>query len=102
MQPGEHRQAAFPKGGRLLIHRLGGLDLTRVDRVNLALSTPEGEPLTRFKDVPFERNTGEVIVACQRHFGESFPRHIVFEVERCVVGEGEVIARYSVDHVDWS
>lgn len=102
MQPGEHRQAAFPEGGRLLIHRLGGLDLTRVDRVNLALSSPDGAPLTRFKDVPFERNTGEVIVACQRHFGESFPRHIVFEVERCVVGEGEVIATYSVDHVDWS
>jgi hypothetical protein len=102
MQPGEHRQAAFPEGGRLLIHRLGGLELTRVDRVNVALSTPEGALLTRFEDVPFERNTGEVIVACQRHFGESFPRHIVFEVERCVVGQGEVIGTYSVDHVDWS
>jgi hypothetical protein len=98
MQPGEHHQAAFPEGGRLLIHRLGGLDLTRVDRVNLALSTSEGAPLTRFNDVPFERKTGEVIVACQRHFGKSFPPHIVFEVERCVVGEGEVIATYSVDH----
>ncbi len=98
MQPGEHRRAAFPDGGRLLIHRLRGLELTRADRVNLALSTPAGAPLTRFEDVPFDRDTGEVLVACQRHFGESFPENIVFEVERCVVDQVEVLATYSVDH----
>lgn len=101
MHPGEHRRASFPKGGRLLIHRLRGLELTRADRVNLALSTPAGEPLVRFEDVPFDRDTGEVVVACQRHFGESFPKDIVFEIERCVVDEAQVVATYSVDHVDW-
>jgi hypothetical protein len=102
MQPGEHRRATFPDGGRLLIHRLRGLELTSADRVNLALSTPTGAPLVRFEDVPFDRNAGEVIVACQRHFGESFPKDIVFEVERRVVDQVEVVASYSVDHVDWS
>ncbi len=98
MQPGEHRQAEFPDGGRLLIHRLQGLDLAHTDRVDLALSTPAGAPLVRFEDVPFDRATGEVLVACQRHFGESFPEEIVFEVERHVVDQVEVVATYVVDH----
>lgn len=98
MHPGEHRRASFPDGGRLLIHRLRGLDLARADRVNIALSTPSGAPLVRFEDVPFDRDTGEVIIACQRHFGESFPTDIVFEIERCVVDQVEVVATYGVDH----
>jgi hypothetical protein len=77
MQPGEQREASFPDTGRLLIHRLCGLELSDADRVNLTL------------------------VACQRHFGASFPEHIVFEVERCVVDQVEIIAAYTVDHVDW-
>jgi hypothetical protein len=102
MQPGEHRWADFPDGGTLLIHRLQGLDLARADRVNLALSTPTGEPLVRFEDVPFDRATGEVVVACQRHFGEAFPADIVFEIERRVVDDTEVVATYSVVHSDWA
>jgi hypothetical protein len=102
MQPGEHRRASFPEGGRLLIHRMQGLDLARADHVNLALSTPAGVPLARFEHVPFDRTTGEVLVACQRHFGESFPAKIVFAIERRMVDDTEVVARYSVDHVDWA
>ncbi len=98
MRPGEHRRADFPDGGRLLIHRLQGLDLADADRVDLTLSTPEGSPLVRFDDVPFDRAAGEVLVACQRHFGESFPEEIVFEVERHVARQVEVMARYVVDH----
>lgn len=101
MQPGEQREASFPDTGRLLIHRLCGLELSDADRVNLTLSTPSGAPLARFEDVPFDRDAGEVIVACQRHFGASFPEHIVFEVERCVVDQVEIIAAHTVDHVDW-
>ncbi|UCH28869.1 MAG: hypothetical protein JSV06_11405 [Myxococcales bacterium] len=101
MQPGESRRAFFPDGGRLLIHRLQGLDLGSADSVNLALSTSEGAPLARFEDVPFDRDAGEVIVACQRHFGESFPPEIRFEVERCRVDQREVVAEYQVDHADW-
>jgi hypothetical protein len=98
MQPGEHRRAAFPDGGSLLIHRLQGLDLTSADRVDLALSTPEGAPLVRFEDVPFDAAAGEVLIACQRHFGDSFPEKIVFAVERHVVDQVEVVATYVVDH----
>ena len=98
MQPGEHRRAGFPDGGSLLIHRLQGLDLTSADRVNLALSTPEGAPLVRFEDIPFDAAAGEVLIACQRHFGDSFPEKIVFAVERHVVDQVEVVATYVVDH----
>ena len=99
MQPGEHRKAEFPDGGRLLIHRLQGLDLARADRVSLILGTAEGTPLGRFEDAPFDRDTGEVLVACQRHFGESFPEQIVFEIERHVAGRVEMLATYIVDHI---
>ena len=98
MQPGEHRKAEFPDGGRLLLHRLQGLELAGTDRVDLMLSTTEGTPLGRFEDAPFDPAAGEVLVACQRHFGESFPEEIVFEVEGHVAGQLEVLARYVVDH----
>jgi hypothetical protein len=98
MQPGDHRKASFPDGGSLLMHRLQGLALAQADRVNVALRTPAGAPLARFDDVPFDRGTGELIIACQRHFGESFPEQIVFDVERCVGNEVELLATYSIDH----
>jgi len=101
MQPGENRRAFFPEGGKLLIHRLQGLPLAGSDRVNLTLSNSAGAPLVRFEDVPFDPDAGEVIVACQRHFGESFPPDIVFEVERGVVDQLEVVAAYTVEHADW-
>jgi len=101
MQPSEHRRARFPDGGRLLIHRLQGLELARAESVNLALNTPDGASLARFDDVPFDGANGEVIVACQRHFGESFPADIVFEIERRVAGEVELVASYAVEHTDW-
>jgi len=69
--------------------------------VNLMLSTPEGTPLGRFEDVPFDGTKGEVLVACQRHFGESFPADIVFEIERRAAGEIELVASYAVEHTDW-
>ena len=98
MQPGEHCQAEFPEGGRLLIHRLQGLELSHADRVDLMLSTAEGAPLGRFEDAPFDRTAGEVLVACQRHFGESFPEKIVFEIERRIGDQVELVATYVVDH----
>jgi hypothetical protein len=58
--------ASFPDGPGLLIHRLQGSELARADSVNLELSTPAGASLVRFEDVPFDGDTGEVIVACQR------------------------------------
>jgi hypothetical protein len=76
-------------------------ELARADSVNLELSTPAGASLVRFEDVPFDGDTGEVIVACQRHFGESFPANIVFAIERRVVDEVEVVARYTIEHADW-
>ena len=102
MRPGESRGARFPEGGRLLLHRLQGLDLGSADRVDVALRTPSGTPLMRFEDVPFNRDAGEVIVACQRHVGESFPANIVFEIERRTDDRVEVLAEYTVDHLDWS
>jgi hypothetical protein len=55
--------ASFPDGPGLLIHRLQGSELARADSVNLELSTPAGASLVRFEDVPFDGDTGEVIVA---------------------------------------
>jgi len=102
MRPGESRGARFPEGGRLLLHRLQGLDLGSAEGVNVALSTPSGTPLARFEDVPFDRDGGEVIIACQRHFGESFPANIVFQIECRTDDQVEMLAEYTVDHLDWT
>ena len=54
--------------------------------------------MAEFNDVPFDANAGEVLIACQRHFGESFPEKIVFAVARHGVDQVDVVATYSVDH----
>jgi hypothetical protein len=45
---GERKEAIFPPDADLLIHRLGGLDLSRVTRVGLTVKVEEtGEPSSR-------------------------------------------------------
>jgi hypothetical protein len=47
--------------------------LTGASRVDVSLADLEGKALTRFEDVPFDAEQGEVFIACQRRFAETFP-----------------------------
>ncbi len=98
MIPGQTAKVSYPESGRLLVHRLGGADLSGARRIDLDLSASSGETFWHLEDVPFDPARGAVLVACQRHFADLFPRDIVFSLE-VVSGDGhEAVARYTVHH----
>jgi anti-sigma factor RsiW len=102
-RPGERREATFTAGLEVLVFRLGGLELARAARVSLTLRAREGEqaaegpPILSLGDVPFERDTGEILVACQRHY-EVFPPDVVAEVRVIDASGDERVTTYGIDH----
>jgi hypothetical protein len=98
MDPGQTTKVFYPESGRLLVHRLGGAKLAGARRIDLDLTSPSGEVISRFENVPFDPASGEVLVACQHHFADTYPHDIVFSVEAVTGNERKEIARYTVLH----
>ena len=98
MSPGQVVEVRFPPAEKLLVHRLGGSDLSRARRVDVALCDLEGEAFSRLDDVPFDAAGGVVLLACQRHFADLFPHDIVFRLEVVLGGRREEASRYTVLH----
>jgi len=98
MRPGQTAEAFYPESGRLLVHRLGGIELARGRRIDLDVCAPGGEAFLHVEDVPFDAERGEILVACQRHFAELYPRDVVFSVEAVSANQREEVARYTVHH----
>jgi hypothetical protein len=97
--PGERKPAVFSAGIDVLLHRLGGLDLARAARVDLKVMVEEtGDVLLQTSDVPFERETGEILVACQKHYS-AFPPNIEFAVHAYDDAGHETVTHYTVPHV---
>lgn len=99
VRPGERAPVLFRRDVDLLIHRLGELDLSRAERVQVrVLSEGTGDVMMESPAVPFEAASGEVLIACQRHFSE-LPPDVVFEVS--VIGAGVTIASaiYVIPHI---
>jgi hypothetical protein len=97
--PGERKEGRFPRDCDLLIFRLGGLDLTAATRVAFRLRT-EGLPdaIVETEDAPFDRHTGEVLLACQRHYA-GLPPNAVAEVHVRDAAGREQSAEYTIEHV---
>ena len=96
---GERVPVTFGANVDILLHRLGGLDLRGVDRVSVkVIQEATGEVVLDEPHVPFDAGTGEILVACQRHFG-AYSRTIVFEVRAHETSGAEQIARYAIPHV---
>jgi hypothetical protein len=79
--PGERKEVVFPADLELLIHRLCGLPLEGATRVSFKLRA-ESDPervLVALEDVPFDRASGSVLVACQQHYA-SMPPDTVAEL----------------------
>lgn len=96
-RPGEQRPVVFDRDVDLLIHRLGGLDLSSAKRVDVVVRTDRG---TQFHDhyVPFDRDRGEVLIACQRHF-EPLGADVVFDVHVHHEAPGvTTVATYDIPH----
>jgi anti-sigma factor RsiW len=98
MAPGQVSEVRYPEAGKLLVHRLGGSDLRGAERVDVEIVDLEGNPAARLDDVPFDAASGEVFLACQRHFSESFPRDALFRLEVVRGERREEASRYTILH----
>jgi hypothetical protein len=96
-QPGAPKEAWLRPGTDLLVHRLLA-QLDDVEQVSVDIALPNGTPLLSFVDVPFERSSGAVLVACRRHFVEQFPPDVDFVVRRRHRTGRESVEKYTVFH----
>jgi hypothetical protein len=95
--PGAPKEAWLRPGIDLLVHRLLA-ELEDVEHVSVDIALPNGTPLLSFADVPFERSSGAVLIACRRHFVEQFPPDVDFVI-RCRHRTGsESVGKYTVFH----
>lgn len=98
MSPGERKTVVFGDALDVLVHRLRGMDPARVAEVHVRVTAEEtGEILMDVPRASFDRNTGDVLVACQRHFAV-FPPNIVVEVRSRDTEGSEQTARYFIPH----
>jgi hypothetical protein len=98
MLPGERRAVIFGHGIDILLHRLGGMDLSRADRVRVTLRIEStGDVVFDDPSAHFERATGEVLIACQSHF-RTFPPDCIFEIRAHEPSGTETMAVYAIPH----
>ena len=95
--PGVPKEAWLHPGTDLLVHRLLG-ELEDVEQVSIELVLPDGRPLMRFDDVPFDLAGGAILIACQRHFVERFPPDVGIVVHRSHRDGRETADKYVVLH----
>lgn len=98
LAPGDRKPVTFGDDVDILLHRLGGLDLANAERVDVFISDDDtGAIIGAQPGAPFDRDAGEVLVACQRHFA-AFPPNVRFDVA-ATSREGAVThATYVVPH----
>jgi hypothetical protein len=98
-EAGKRQTVAFEPGVDLLIHHLGGLNLDGAERVQVTVRNESGGPVL-FEEMfaPFDRERGEVLIACQRHFA-SYPPDVVFDVRVHRSGAVPELATYIVPHL---
>lgn len=98
MLPGERKDVPFPADTDLLLHCLGGLDLTHTTRVDFSLHVESsGALLVRLDDAAFERSADTLYLACQRHFA-SLPPDTVAEVRMHDASGAQRVQRYTILH----
>jgi len=82
----------------LLVHRLLG-DLSTVNQVAVDIRDRDGVTFLSFPDVPFDPDSGAVLIACGRHFIERFEEQDVnLRVRRSHRDGTESSVDYLVSH----
>ena len=99
VESGVEVDAHFTRDVDLLVHVLQG-DLGRAERVDVEVHDEQGNPLFQFPHVPFDSDSGEVLIACQRHYQsmESVPGDPVFRVYAIEGGARRPVGSYLVRH----
>jgi len=98
VDPTNRKRARFAPDVDLLIFALRA-DISRATRVDVDIASPTGSPGYALEDVPFDREKGEILVACQRHFEGMFPADPIFTVHAVESGERRPLGQYVVTHV---
>lgn len=97
--PSARKSARFTPDVDLLVFALRG-DVAKADRVDVEIASPTGEPRYLIEDVPFDRRSGEVLIACQRHFEGMFPAgDPIFSVHAIEAGARRAVGDYVITHV---
>jgi hypothetical protein len=96
--PGTRTEVTFARSLDVMVHHLAGLSLRDASRVSVTVrSESAGVVLHEDPIAPFDREQGEVLIACQAHFA-ALPTDIVFDVR--VYRESDVeLATYSIPHL---
>lgn len=80
MRPGDRKDVVFPNDVDVLIHRLSGLPLADAVSVRFRMTAEStGQLMAEIDDVPFDRATGSVLIACQKHYA-AMPHDTVAEM----------------------
>ena len=95
---GQRQPVVFAPGIDMLIHHLGGLDLADAERVEVIVRNESGAVvMTEEPFAPFDRERGEVLIACQRHFS-AFPRDVAIDVRVHRPSAPPQLATYFIPH----
>jgi hypothetical protein len=92
-------RAVFAPELDFLVHVLRG-DLARAERVDVDITKPDGTTTLALKGVPFDGRAGEVLIACQRHYGTLFPYDPIFRVYAIEGDARRRVGDYRVYH-EW-
>lgn len=96
--PGDRREVTLPRDFDLFVFHLTGIDFSRVARADLTLSDETtGDPIAAVREIPFDREAGEVLLCCQRHYA-SLPPDVVVEVRTHETDGTERCSRYTILH----
>lgn len=71
VEAGVPADATFVNELDFLVHALRG-DFSRAERIDLAIVAPDGSERV-LERVPFDARTGEVLIACQKHYRYAYP-----------------------------
>jgi hypothetical protein len=96
-EPNGAARAVFEKDVDLLVHELRG-DFRSADRVDLDVVTG-GQIVLSLEDVPFDRERGTVLIACQRHYRDMPGGDPTFRIHVVEKGERRPAVDYLVYHV---
>jgi hypothetical protein len=96
LDPAVRKSARFTPDVDLLIFALRG-DVSNADRVDVRIAA--GDKAHLLEDVPFDRDSGEVLICCQRHFEGMFESDPIFTVQSVKAGQRQPVGEYIVTHV---
>jgi hypothetical protein len=98
VEPAKPVEVVYAPELSLLVHALRG-DTASSERIDVELCDSERRVYMTFERVPFDAESGEVLIACQRHY-EHLPHAVrYFRVYDVKAGVRRALGEYDVDHV---